>query len=134
MDENTVEFNCLRKSNRWPMIVNYNMLNIATNNAFILMKASQSGYTGTKVTFLQNLTFQLSQSYVRGRKLTGEKLVMARRLGYAPVVQEQPQRQVQKRKRCYACGVTSRSLCDSCGRGICPAHKRLIKKEYCLDH
>jgi hypothetical protein len=106
MDENTVEFNCLRKSNRWPMIVNYNMLNIATNNAFILMKASQSGYTGTKVTFLQNLTFQLSQSYVRGRKLTGEKLVMARRLGYAPVVQEQPQRQVQKRKRCYACGVT----------------------------
>ena len=40
LDENCEEFNCLRKTNRWPMVIHYNLINVATNNAFIVMRSS----------------------------------------------------------------------------------------------
>ena len=40
LDENCEEFNCLRKTNWWPMVINYNLINVATNNAFIVMRSS----------------------------------------------------------------------------------------------
>ena len=40
LDENCEEFSCLRKTNRWPMVINYNIINVATNNAFIVMRDS----------------------------------------------------------------------------------------------
>ena len=40
LDKNCEEFSCLRKTNRWPMVINYNLINIATKNAFIVMKGS----------------------------------------------------------------------------------------------
>ena len=33
LDENCEEFSCLRKTNCWPVVINYNMINVATNNA-----------------------------------------------------------------------------------------------------
>ena len=39
IDENTEEFSCLRKSVWWPMVVNYNLINIACcNGYFLIMK------------------------------------------------------------------------------------------------
>jgi len=38
LDENWEEFRCFRKANRWPMVINYNMINVSTNNAFIVMR------------------------------------------------------------------------------------------------
>ena len=38
LHENCKEFNCLRKTNRWPMVINFNLINIAPNSAFIVMR------------------------------------------------------------------------------------------------
>jgi len=40
LDENCEEFSCLRKTNPWPLVINYNMINVATINAFIVMRGS----------------------------------------------------------------------------------------------
>ena len=34
LDENCKKFSCLRKTNPWPMVINYNLISVATNNAF----------------------------------------------------------------------------------------------------
>ena len=38
LDENCEELGCLRKTNRWPTVINYNLINVATNNAFLVMR------------------------------------------------------------------------------------------------
>ena len=40
LDENCGEFSCLTKTNRWPVVISYNMINVATNNVFIVMRGS----------------------------------------------------------------------------------------------
>ena len=50
LDENCAEFSCLRK-NLWPMVINYNLINVATNNAFIVMRGS--GKCDRKTDFLK---------------------------------------------------------------------------------
>ena len=55
LDENCEEFSCLRKMNRWPMVINYNFINVATNNAFIVMRGS--GKCDRKTNFLKQLSF-----------------------------------------------------------------------------
>ena len=57
LDENCEEFNCLRKTNRWPMVINYNLLNVASNNACIIMR--DTGKSEKKTDFLKQLSFQL---------------------------------------------------------------------------
>ena len=41
LDKNCEEFNCLRNKNRWPMVINYNLINVATNNTFIVMRRKE---------------------------------------------------------------------------------------------
>ena len=60
LDENCEKFSCVRKTNRWPMVINYNLINIATKNAFIVMRGS--GKCDKKTGFLEKLSFQLFQS------------------------------------------------------------------------
>ena len=38
LDENCKELNCFRKTNRWSMAINYSLINVATSNAYILMR------------------------------------------------------------------------------------------------
>ena len=59
LDENCEKFSCLRKTNRWPMVINYNLINIATKNAFVVMRGS--GKCDKKTGFLEQLSFQLFQ-------------------------------------------------------------------------
>ena len=75
LDENCEEFSCLRKTNRWPMVINYNLINFATNNAFIVVRGS--GKCDRKTDFLKQLSFQLAQPYITNRKLRGETTVLA---------------------------------------------------------
>ena len=69
LDENCEEFNCLKKTNFWPMVINCNLINVATNNAFIVMRGVRKSSKRTE--FLKRLCFQLAQAYVRKRKLIG---------------------------------------------------------------
>ena len=46
-DKNVEEFSCRRKTVRWPLLFFYNLLDTATNNAYILLKISGT-YTCSK--------------------------------------------------------------------------------------
>ena len=37
-NENCREFNCLSKTNCWPMFINYNFINVANNNKYMIMR------------------------------------------------------------------------------------------------
>ena len=57
LDENCEEFNCLRKTNCWPMVNNYNLINVASNNAFLIIRGN--GKSNKKQFFLKTLAFSL---------------------------------------------------------------------------
>ena len=38
MDENIEKFSCVRKRVRWPLLVSFNLLNVACNNAHVFLK------------------------------------------------------------------------------------------------
>ena len=93
LDENCEEFSCLRKTNRWPMVINYNLINVATNNAFIVMRGS--GKCDRKTDFLKQLSFQLAQPCVSNRKLRGETKVLSKKMGFIDAASNTINRTVQ---------------------------------------
>ena len=80
LDENCKEFSCLTKTNLWPMVINYNVISVATNNAFIVMRGS--GKCDRKTDFFKQLSFQLAQSYFGNRKLRAETKILAEKMGF----------------------------------------------------
>lgn len=65
MDENLAEFTCIRKTVRWPLLIFYNILDVASNNTFIHMK--RSGYTKAKKEFLRALSLEMASPYAKNR-------------------------------------------------------------------
>ena len=57
LDENCEEFSCLRKTNRWPTVINYNLINVSTNNAFLVLRDNRK--SAEKMDFLKKLAFSL---------------------------------------------------------------------------
>ena len=105
LDENCEEFNCLRKTNRWPMVINYNLINVATNNAFIVMRSS--GKCDKKTNFLKQLSFQLAQPYVSKQKLKGETKLLAEKMGFITACGSTTSDTAQRIKREDVTGVRS---------------------------
>ena len=133
LDENCEEFSCLRKTNRWPMVINYNLINVDTNNAFIVIRSS--GRCDRKTDFLKQLSFQLAQPYLSNRKLRGETKVLAKKMGFIDTASNTMNRTVQgiKRGRCYRCGKHTRLACLACRRRVCPQHRKIPKHTYCIE-
>ena len=120
LDENCKEFNCLRKTNRWPMVINYSLINVAANNAFIVMRGV--GKSSKKTEFLKRLSFQLAELYVRKRKLIGQTKLFAERMGFIDAAPHSSKRtsQLVKRGRCFRCSKHPRSARQTCKQFICP--------------
>ena len=133
LDENRKELTCLRKTNCWPVVINYNLINVATNNAFIVIRGV--GKSSKKTEFLKQLSFQLAQPYVRKRKLIGQTKLFAERMGFIDAAPHSSQRTSQpvKRGRCSRCSKHTRSACQTCKQFICQRHRKLLKKVHCLD-
>ena len=70
-DENLEKFSCRRKTAGWPMLFFLNMIDVADNNAYILMKKC-GRYSKSKKCFLKNLSFQLAKSAVENRDVEAE--------------------------------------------------------------
>ena len=102
-DENCEEFRCLRKTNLWPMVINYNLISVAANNAFIVIRGSRK--CDRKTDFLKQLSFQLAQSYLSSQKLRAETKILAEKMGFIGAASNTINRTVQgiNRGRCYRC-------------------------------
>ena len=60
LDENVEEFTCRRKTVRWPLLVFYNMLDVAAFNGYLLMK--NDGYQSSRKLYLKCLRMQLAKA------------------------------------------------------------------------
>ena len=130
LDENCEGISCLRKTNLWPMVINYNLINVATNNVFVVMRGS--GKCDRKTDFLKQISFQHAQSY---RKLRAETKMLAEKTGFIDAASNTINRTVQgiKRGRCYRRGKHTRLACLVCRRRVCPQYRKIPKNTYCLE-
>lgn len=143
LDENAEEFSCIRKTDRWPMLINYNLINVATCNAYIVSK--KKIYNGqrkqSKRTFLHKLSHQLAKPYVqrRAQNMSIKMLCTAKDMNFVDedFVHNREQRRQQqigrqvKRARCHRCQTITRTSCGVCKLAVCPRHRRQVKLDFC---
>lgn len=65
LDEAIEEFSCRRKTVRWPLLLFFNMLDVAAHNGLILMK--KSGSHLTRKQYLRTLSIQLAEESAKTR-------------------------------------------------------------------
>lgn len=137
LDQNTEEYSCIRKTTRWPMLINYNLINVAMSNAYLVMKARNPNYI-SRSTFMKKVTHQLAINHVRARAATmrTDTKTLAQKMGFLEQVNNNaaaiPQRPAVRR-RCHGCGTQTRSSCSTCLAWVCPRHRRQVKQDFCLD-
>ena len=79
LDENCKEFSCLRKTNQWPMVINYNLINVATNNAFLVMRGN--GKSAKKLDFLKKIELSFCKTICQQPKTDGRNKDSCRKDG-----------------------------------------------------
>jgi hypothetical protein len=133
MDENVAEFSCVRKTLRWPLLVFYNMLDVAINNSFIHIK--RDGYAYSRKTFIRELSCHMAGTFAKrrhmNRNLSKSIQLAADLFGFLPI--QQVSNPSTTLGRCYLCSKVSRSKCDKCYSFICPTHRCITKLCLCLD-
>lgn len=133
MDENVEEFTCRRKTVRWPLLMFYNIIDITTNNAYILF--NRNGKKIGKKAFLKQLAFQLAQPYAETRLqrpgLHNHIKEAARQVGYTVPGNNINAANDNSLRRCFRCSKPTRSKCGTCMQPICPQHRHLAKITKC---
>ena len=121
MDDNIDEFSFLRKTERWPMVINYNLINVAVNNGFIFFKHRNNMQ---KTELLNQLTIKLCENHVQKRiiKFSTEIFLFARRLQFGIPQNIRVARPQSGMGRCY-CGKQSQSFCSTCKMPSSEANK-----------
>jgi hypothetical protein len=135
MDENLGEFSCVRKTQRWPLLVFFNMIDVAVNNGFIHIR--REGYYKSKKDFIRNLSCELARPYAEKRHSTSKHLSKAatqaaQLFGYVPQLSG-GLRATTTIGRCYVCSKVSRSRCGSCDVFVCPSHRFFSKMCSCIN-
>ena len=138
MDENVTEFSTVRKTSRWPLLVFFNMIDVACNNCFLHLK--RDGYPHNKKKFLDNLSKMLVSNYAIKRFKNNPKFSKSIRhageiMGFVSQQYEAQQtvQQRQKLGRCTSCSKVCRSFCNVCNQPICPAHRETVKHFICYN-
>ena len=139
LDENLAEFSCVRKTVRWPLLVFFNIIDVACNNAFIHLK--RDGYPKTKKVFLRELSVQLATDFAKRRFQTNRGalrfhkpiLQAAELFGFLPEVDSESDAANQSLGRCKVCSKVTRSRCDQCFVFLCPTHRTMKKTCLCTS-
>lgn len=138
-DQNVEEFTVRRKTVRWPLLVFYNMIDVATNNSYIIMK--RNGYSSTKKDFLKRLSFDLAKDHVthrlRNSRIKSSVKSAATEVGFIgldePIISQSRSSTPGNPGRCSTCSKSSRSFCEVCRKCVCPRHRFLVKTSRCID-
>lgn len=137
LDQNVEEYTCRRKTVRWPLLLFFNILDIAAYNGYLLMKFDNDKVN--RKDFLRNLTFQLAFPHTRRRFALNPRLsrnVRSAALLLGFLSSEEPlhvdRQHGSKLSRCHACGKVTRSICDACQTAVCPMHRKITKSCVCF--
>jgi len=138
LDQNVQEFSCQRKTCRWSLLLFFNLLNVATKNAFIL--AVKSGCDKSRRQFLSDLTIGLAHKHVVRRYELNWKYLPRHTTSAIEIlfdvqqkINESPVPSQSTVRRCFQCGKHTRSQCNVCTKHICNEHRVLVKYSHCHD-
>ena len=148
MDHLATIFSCRRKSNPWPMVLFYNMLDVAGVAAFVIWISlnpdkSFSDRQGRCSKFLKQLGQKLANDYIQSHLQTQSclksnvrnALKITGKLDNFP--QPAPAAENWPRKRCRLCPTQihkkTPGVCNICNRNVCPAHSSEVVMFTCAD-
>ena len=136
MDEMVEEYTCRRKTVRWPLLLAFNIIDIACLNGYLLMK--NDGYQKRRKNYLKAVALQLATPFAvrrhqMNKHLPNSSKQAASLLGFIEMCPTTSVSSFNGPRRCVMCGRHSRSACDTCNRAICPQHRHLTKSCKCDD-
>ncbi|XP_061747885.1 piggyBac transposable element-derived protein 4-like [Nerophis ophidion] len=146
-DQMVGTYTCKRQTQRWPMVLWYNIIDIATLNSYTFFTAQhpdfKSGITNARRIFLKELSKELVTPHMRSRlegcpQLQTPIIEAMERCGVtkAKIQPQERSRQGQpKRKRCQICPSNKdRKVNNSCGKCNVPVcNDRSQKQVVCLN-
>ncbi|XP_032420180.1 piggyBac transposable element-derived protein 4-like [Xiphophorus hellerii] len=145
MDQMVSNYTCLRRTRRWPMVLWYNMLDVATLNAYTNFSAQHPDYMGgasnAQRLFIKELGKELVMPHMK-RLMEGTTKIqkhIIETMGRCGLKKDMATTQLQedirqegqrKRKRYAICPVSkdrkASSWCSQCTRPVCKEHKKLV--------
>ena len=135
LDQQIEEYTVRRKTNRWPLLLFYDYLDVGCYNSYILIRGSAPSYDRKK--FLKELAFNLSKPFAERRlqnpKLQAHIRQAAVQVGYHEPLDSTESSQPRSSGRCFTCSRKTRSFCDTCVKPICPAHRRMTRTTICFS-
>lgn len=135
VDQLCSTYNVSRKTNRWPMVIFYTMMNIAGINAQIIYHANNRSDRTRRSGFLKLLARNLADDYLCQRS---QCLSLPRNLRQdiqslfpdEAAVQPTEEDQSSKRQRCSECGRSknryTKYRCRSCKKFLCLQHAQQV--------
>lgn len=138
------DFSTKRKTNRYPLLIFFNILDICVFNAFLIAKESNSMATSRcRRRFMKELAFALAKDNMEERmkneKVYSQTKDSFNRFGFVkPEELMQPSLSLpetsNKPKQCSFCRRTTRSSCDICNKRVCTLHKsKSIRCQKCTE-
>jgi len=140
LDQLVATYSCKRKSNRWPMIIFYNIIDISAYNAFILWTSVDEKWNSNKLykrrIFLEQLGYSLIEPHIASRTYMprtdeSRKTVNCIQTQYKKSRDDVTdihtvEARVPKRARCRFCEPKNDNktnvLCSVCMKHICKFH------------
>lgn len=145
LDQMCAKYDVARNTKRWPMVVFFDLVNIAAINGSRIQtfnnKDSIDAKPQSRRKFLECLAWDLIKPQIQQRielpSLPAELKRRARRLLGIDEIPRQPLPQDNKVGRCFLCGrardKSSRKSCQLCGYKVCQEHSSVICRS-CFDN
>lgn len=133
MDQLVSNYTCKRQTRRWPLVLFYNLLDIAALNGYLLYIQQHpdffSNITHRRRLFLDKLVEELTTPMMlsRDQRRLPKSVTLALDLcGIAKQQEETAPPDSKKRKRCYLCDrkhdKKTSLCCVECSAAVCPSH------------
>lgn len=135
VDQLCSTYNVARKTNRWPMVILYSMINVAAINAQIVYHANNESIKTRRSEFLKLLGRSLADDFLRRRSKCStlpRNLKQDIQSLFSDEGADQPTEEVRgtKRQRCSECGRSknryTKYQCRSCKKFLCLEHAQQI--------
>lgn len=135
MDSRIEDFTCKRKTNRYPLVFFFNMLDVCLLNSFLLMGEN---YESDRKSFIKIVAEKLAEGNIRSRannkKIYSKVKGKFSQYGVIPEQQEDFAHTARKQPRkCHVakCRKSTRITCNVCSLYVCSLHK--ITRVKCHD-
>lgn len=144
LDQLCQNYDVSRNTRRWPMVLFYDLLNIAAINAYCIHKhhCIESNQKVKRVDFLETISWELIKPQIEHRSTIASLPVELRRrakllVGTQELMNVRQEDKTGLRGRCYICGrgrnKTTRKYCVKCSMWTCVSHLKDVC-ENCIEN